>query len=1123
MSNLYNIKTYFDIISLYQNGLFRRILVGIIMDKTEIQLQPEIIETQQEILSFVDEERPSEIAFVEPSTDPFSHVSSDDRKHDIISFLKRAQTVLQGKLSTSNETGSSIFSISIPNDILTHPMYLDKLVGFRFIRGTLVIHLTHNAQPFQQGLYRMSTYPVVSPNNVYNSFLTSFKQFSGLNGVDMNLMNRDPVQIVVPFVYPTPAYDMLIQPDPWATVRLMCYLPLRSNGSSTVSFTVFAYFKDVEISMPISEKLPYVRSQKIAYASPQIGEEENPYNIALTEVKQPDNISVIVFRWVMFMLRYFFGIRMNTQVGSEERKVNGPISSIAETVGTVANTLTGIPLIGNYMKPVAGISAIVGNIASMFGFSKPYNEMPPTKFKYRMAENMNTADGVEITSNMALYNTNRVDVSKDLFGTTVDEMAFNYITRIPHYIGQFSLTTTTPLNSKIYDVLLNPLEPTMTFGDYSAGGTEIRTTSLGYVCSMFELWRGSLVFTFKAAKTVYHTTRLMIVWSNTEGATPDIYNQDMSYNYQVLWDITSSYEQTVVIPYVQSVEWLNIHQTDSYYKSNNGRLSIYVLNELCAASIASTQIDIGVEFSAGPDFSVQIPRNPRIKDYYVQPITTTGVIGTNVFMYIDVSKRVLFILHFGVTTSIPLDTSEILYPPNFEEWETSKTWFSRFNMTAHSKYTSQDGWQSWLSYKDNDGNNIVTDFNNIVGASIAVTRNGSRISVRPLSRERVNETDLSSTITNFVNLNIDPEEYKNLTSQKQNIDKNTHDSIKAYVETSLKNTALWITKVTSDKVYYMFGGMSYMLKILTEIELTTPVEMYITNDKGVIVNKIKKGNFTLRFITYDNATKKANLWIMQEKQVIFSEYINNSITPLQVMKSTTAQPQVAKFEALTTNITADITGGLVNAGQPHFSTIGEDVKSFRALLKRYTYYLQEDMYKIMNKQGFENAHQYFIFDPFYFGGDSDGVEGVTGQCDYLSYVAPLFRFFVGELRFKILLTNTTTGAPITSPVSLFLLNNYAAGTIPNLKTLNSSRIIYQQSLEGFIECTVPYYNRNYMTIIGDVREVALLSPILSRLLIVSTEVDRATVTIYRSFGEFTSFGYYMSAPTLMGIKAQPDT
>jgi len=128
-------------------------------------------------------------------------------------------------------------------------------------------------------------------------------------------------------------------------------------------------------------------------------------------------------------------------------------------------------------------------------------------------------------------------------------------------------------------------------------------------------------------------------------------------------------------------------------------------------------------------------------------------------------------------------------------------------------------------------------------------------------------------------------------------------------------------------------------------------------------------------------------------------------------------------------------------------------------------------------------------------------------------------FFKGEMRFKVIVQNETTREVLNTSLSVFMLNNYNESTFPSVGHLNYSRLMFQQNLEGIVEFTVPYYNRNHSSIIGDVRDLSLLSPIGSRIMIACTEppANPIRVTIYRSFGENATFGYLLSAPTLNGV------
>jgi hypothetical protein len=921
------------------------------MDDTLIKQQNLIVETQEQLLTTVDEQESLTTTTPYEVQDVRSLAPVESRTHEITDYLKRPLILLQGTLKTTDSTGSEVFRMELPDTLLLHPMIAPKIEGFRFIRGTIVVRFQHNAQPFQQGIYRLAWIPVLSPDDVFNTQLNTFKQFSGLNGIDINLMTKEPIEIEVPFVYPNPSYDMIMRPDSWATVIMKTYLPLNSLASSDVSYVVYGYFKDVEISMPTSEPNPYYE-QLLSYG--------RNVNYIKTEMRGSDFIR-----------------KAKSQMGPEESatKTGGTISGIANSVTGIANVLSGIPLLGSIAAPIGTISSLVSGVASIFGWSKPRVDQVSTITRYKMAHCMNNCDGFELTTNLALFSNNAVNPVKQQFGVGNDELAIASVVRVPQYIDQFDVSTTTSVNTLLYSAYLNPAELSTTL---NANSTLV-TTNLGYVSSLFELWRGSLCFTFKASKTMYHTSRLMIVWLNSETPPPATYDSSLVYNYQVLWDLEQSYEQSIVIPYIQSVEWLNVHNVDSPYRSHNGYLAIYLLNDLRAASIAASNISIGVELFAGEDFSLQIPKNPELLGYQVEPVSVENAI--NGFM------RARFISFNYVNVEYPWGwTQRLANPGQVVDISNDRSWAARV-----------------VSYYD-----IDTELYYVI---------------TPVS--------LSYTVTSG--------------GQNANI---------------------------------VFVGHSQDMNINFSWNVPLGTTQILTTENIPITFK------------WTNVTQRA-------------------------------ESHIGKLEALTTVPTKDITGTLVDSGMPHDDTVGENILSLRSLMKRYTYFTWLSTSSIPSGVG-ENFNSVAVFDPFGFVGDINfGVD--SPGTDYISYIAPLYRFFKGELRFKVIVQDMETRELITAPISVFLLNNFNDATFPTLGHLNNSRLMFQQNLEGMLEFTVPYYNRNHSTIIGDVRDVSLLAPLSSRIMIaIANPPDRACrVTVYRSFGENCTFGYLLSAPTLNGVLKQP--
>lgn len=543
--------------------------------------------SNEQILTFVDDQDPE--TFIIPLDknvlSTFDNQGLESREHTVRDFLSRPMKIGQFEWSSSQSRNDQIFGFSFPSALFNQPMIAEKIAGFVYLRGDIHISLQINSQNFQAGMFQLRYFPVLSPSQLYNSQLDSMKQFSGLPGTDVNLQENSPMKIQIPFIYPNDVYDILTTPDDWAQAYARVYSPLRAASATTVSVTVWAHFdKDtLDLSMPTSSVSPTLAKTLLKHYTKRVAE---------------------------------------LQIGKEQKvasKAGGPVSGIANVVSNVASVASGIPGLGAISGVVGTVSNIVGGLASMFGFSKPTSNQTITQIKPTFVRGMANSDFPDSASQTALITDNSLIEAKPMYRTDVDEMSLDFMVRVPHFIDAFDYNAVDPENKLIYSLEINPARMTSNI----SGANLITTTSMGLVSSCFELWRGSINVTFKFSKTQFHSGRLIFVWFNSEIVNvPPVYQIEYAMNPAIQLDLHDKYEIDINIPYIQSTPWLNIHSSDTKFKSSNGYLAVYIINKLQAAPSASSSIECVVEARAGSDFEVAIPKSPELLGYWINPQAT---------------------------------------------------------------------------------------------------------------------------------------------------------------------------------------------------------------------------------------------------------------------------------------------------------------------------------------------------------------------------------------------------------------------------------------------------------------------------------------------------------------------
>jgi len=1058
------------------------------MDTTLIQQENVVEETQHQLMTLVDEQVSAIATVISSSGNESSATAGENKIHGLTDFLEREIKITQGTILSSQPRGTVLFRISLPLDLLQHEMYVMKIDGFRYIKATAEFKIVMNAQPFQAGIFRVMYFPVLSPDGSYNTSLSTMKQMTGLNGVDVNLESKEPMVISIPFIYPLPSWDMILEPDSYATVQFVVYSPL-SSGS--VSYTVFGRFRDVSLTMPTSQTLPSTNRFIARKFKQQGGFEEK---LKSRQLCNKVLNFLIFFGSFLSLFSTVFQKWMNSrrlvfkqQIGAEERRAvpGGPVSSIANAVTNVATTLSGIPFLSSIAAPVATISNIVGSVASMFGWSKPRSMAVVTQTRPKIVECFNNYDGYETSHSMAMSVETATNVVDGKFGTTYDELHFNSLWRVPQFINSFTLRTSNTVDQRLFFMNLNPV----TLTSERIGNTVI-TTNLGYICSMFELYRGSLVFNFKCAKTIFHSTRVAIVYFNSETEPPATYTPDLVKNYQIIWDIRETYEQSFSIPYIQGIEWLNLHSTDTNFKTSMGYIGVYVINELVVGGTASPFIEFLVEVFAGEDFSVAIPKNYELLNGYVQPITASDSLVESGLLVRAYNNDVRFRapweggegtsmaagVVYDITQNMPLGTTFLYQGTNSSV------------STATVTYNHLPPFPS-----------ITVQFTLLVNGTIETQLTGSY----------GNSYEMPGVfmfpVQQVVIVNSPAVKGTSISVEEASLDEN---KISDHSDPLIINRVLTVSDISlkykNGKPILAIGDSQRLLKVFSRKEFREPVTYYFrggarfTHENTTLALSFVKVVFLLEHGVY--TLKIFDNWDKHKKKLLF--YQNYKFKENKFFKF--VEQQIGKEEALMSPTFSKITGSVDLVPFEHQHTIGENIISFRQMCKRYTLFSEKRFSSATNPV----SGSFVMLDPHSFAGN--GLDII----DYPSYIAPLYRFFNGEMRYKFIVKDLN-GHLYSGPVDVFFLPNYTGNQMPSINSLNSSKVIHFPHIEGMGEFTIPYYNRNNKTILGDVRTNGLLAPVPSRFCVFVPGSQDLDLVVYRSIGENFSFGATLSAPTLV--------
>lgn len=470
------------------------------------------------------------------------------------------------------DTVSTFPKYILPNEVFAStPIFLPKIAGFLGFRADIILRLQVNANKFQQGRYMLCFTPSGGANHNsatgqlnYLAHTNTLIARTQLPHVELDLSCDTEAILRIPYV-------SCLNYTPWSSINGATYYGsigtaqifpystlVAPTGSTTASYTLWASFENIEL---------------VSAAVPQSGD-------------------------------FMTGKSISEKEGSSQGA--GPISSTMLKISQAANLFTPVPGISSYAHGVSWMADIMGNAASIFGWSKPVNLSSVNKMERSTVANFSHVNTIDQGQALAMNCKNSVDTLPGFSGTDTDEMDFSFLVSIPAWVRTHTWTTAQTAGTIIYEVGVHPLSLITT--RTLLGGTIVKDyTPMQFVADYFNYWRGSMIFTFKIVKTEYHSGRIAIVfYPHDDDGAINARSLDLSaYVHREVVDIRECSTITVAIPYVSSAPYRPIRGLGL----SIGSISIYVVDPLIAPASVSSSVSILMEVSGGPDMEFAVPRS----------------------------------------------------------------------------------------------------------------------------------------------------------------------------------------------------------------------------------------------------------------------------------------------------------------------------------------------------------------------------------------------------------------------------------------------------------------------------------------------------------------------------------
>lgn len=519
-------------------------------------------------------------------------------EHTIKDFLRRPVILKQGTWDQTSAEGTQLWAADFPSALLTAPyaQNIAKVTGFVAMRAKVRVRVQFNSQPFQQGMAILSYMPYAEymkrhANWFYKSLPVSAPTqadmcaVSGNPHVLINLSNQTAAEFVTPYISPYIYVNIVTGQGSFGRVVLNTLTPVESAADSTVNYTVWANFEDVELTWPTDAV--------VAGAWAQVGSE-------LPEMEKTGVISAAV-----------------SNIGSS-------LSSVLPSVGL--STLS---------KPVSLFANTASNVLKLFGFSKPTVQAPVTRVLQAPGRYFLNCDGSDTSHKLGLSAGNELQTFSGFAGTDHDEMALSYIAARPAYIASFNWRTTDGADTALWNRALTPLA----LGWRGAATTTNkavadRLSPAARLATLLNMWRGDFVFDFHFVKTQMHSGRVRIstrLYNYDTAST--ILDDQPGYTETADVDLSASNTVRYRVPFAAVRPWLLTEVARGNPLTGGdarnfcmGQIQVSVINPLVAAPQCSTSVKVIVfahmenaQFAA-PNYSTYIP--------YALPVSTTLVEGT---------------------------------------------------------------------------------------------------------------------------------------------------------------------------------------------------------------------------------------------------------------------------------------------------------------------------------------------------------------------------------------------------------------------------------------------------------------------------------------------------------------
>ncbi|APG77977.1 hypothetical protein 2 [Hubei picorna-like virus 18] len=522
----------------------------------------------QQIVTFVTEQAPDVESIPMPkdlSSDTLS-IIQETRDHSIKEILCREYPVFDGEIIAGGSDNDVLFRINPLTQFLSRTNVIKKVSQFAILRTNLKLRIEFTAPPTVGGAVMCTFYPDLEYTAI-TSRLRSRLQRSQAPRQEILLSTVANFYMDIPWISPFYARNLVTGTGNIGEIVLSRIKP---SNTSAVSYKVYVQcdpetlkieyptFNPISLSADDFRDFVYKLTQEQALALRhtrmhvdyklkfsnltihqkeqilnchvrinnrvyRVGNlfEENAVNLDLMSHQQLTTLfngeipNVDPEEWTLseeILVEAYVPplLQGKREVVQQEKK--GKISGLLDAGARISTIASGVPIIGSVASVAAPILSVGSKIAGLLGFSKTIADKPIRPIRQKPADSHLTNEGVLPSHSFAVTGATTVDCPSGTFGTEMDEMATSYIERSTAIIGDFRVSTSTPVNQVVYAV-------PCTIAHYEGVNNEYYFTHQTWLANTVEKWLAKLIFDINFTGNSFHIAKLRVSFNPHDRGT----------------------------------------------------------------------------------------------------------------------------------------------------------------------------------------------------------------------------------------------------------------------------------------------------------------------------------------------------------------------------------------------------------------------------------------------------------------------------------------------------------------------------------------------------------------------------------------------------------------------------